>query len=272
MTFKGTTLFQNNQALGGPGGAIWNADAQLEFLGTQEFIGNSAKYGWGGAIASFQDFGMKTSLLIDGTTTFKNNSAQRGGAIYNGLATASINNAIFVNNKALFIKNEPLVVEGYDEKGNSIYYGGNGGAIQNGGYGEYTAESFVSNSTFKGNQAEYAPVSETYSYGGGAVMNFTGSSFISLNNKYIENSAGNAGGAIHNRQGENTQLVLSGYNSFEANSANLGGGAIFNHALVSDADENRFTEFKGNSSDKGFGGALMNVGGIYALVVRIKRM
>lgn len=271
MTFKGTTLFQNNQALGGSGGAIWNADAQLEFLGTQEFIGNSAKYGggaiasgWGGAIASFQDFGMKTSLLIDGTTTFKNNSAQRGGAIYNGLATASINNAIFVNNKALFIKNEPLVVEGYDEKGNSIYYGGNGGAIQNGGYGEYTAESFVSNSTFKGNQAEYAPVSKTYSYGGGAVMNFTGSSFISLNNKYIENSAGNAGGAIHNRQGENTQLVLSGYNSFEANSANLGGGAIFNHALVSDADENSFTEFKGNSSDKGFGGALMNVGGIYA--------
>ena len=52
MTFKGTTLFQNNQALGGSGGAIWNADAQLEFLGTQEFIGNSAKYGWGGAIAS----------------------------------------------------------------------------------------------------------------------------------------------------------------------------------------------------------------------------
>ena len=190
MTFKGTTLFQNNQALGGFGGAIWNADAQLEFLGTQEFIGNSAKYGWGGAIASgwggaiasFQDFGMKTSLLIDGTTTFKNNSAQRGGAIYNGLATASINNAIFVNNKALFIKNEPLVVEGYDDKG----YGGNGGAIQNGGYGEYTAESFVSNSTFKGNQAENAPVDKTYSYGGGAVMNFTGSSFISLNNKYIE--------------------------------------------------------------------------------------
>ena len=104
MTFKGTTLFQNNQALRGSGGAIWNADAQLEFLGTQEFIGNSAKYGWGGAIASgwggaiasFQDFGMKTSLLIDGTTTFKNNSAQRGGAIYNGLATVSINNAIFV--------------------------------------------------------------------------------------------------------------------------------------------------------------------------------
>mgnify|MGYP000984856858 FL=1 len=54
MTFKGTTLFQNNQALGGSGGAIWNADAQLEFLGTQEFIGNSAKYGWGGAIASIK--------------------------------------------------------------------------------------------------------------------------------------------------------------------------------------------------------------------------
>lgn len=39
-----------------------------------------------------------------------------------------------------------------------------------------------------------------------------------------------------------------------------------------DADENSFTEFKGNSSDKGFGGALMNVGGIYAFDGKNKRM
>ena len=257
MSFKGTTLFQDNEAKGYSGGAIWNADAHLELLGTQDFVGNTAKYGWGGAIASFQSFGKKTTLLIDGTTTFKNNSAQCGGAIYTGLAVASINNATFENNKAEVVKDQ-------DENGNSIYYGGNGGAILNGGNDGWIAESFVSNSTFKGNEALYIPVYETYAYGGGAVMNFTGSTFASLNNKYIENIAGNVGGAIHNRQGETTQLILSGINTFEGNTAKKGGGAIFNHGQISDSGESSYTEFKNNSSAEGFGGALMNVGGIYA--------
>ena len=253
LVFGGDTTFISNQAQGsGFGGAILNSDAELHLIGVQKFNGNSAG-GFGGAIANFGDFGNSSYLEISGQTEFKENFAECGGAIYNGLATATIDNSLFEENRAVVSKGE----------GDS-YRGGNGGAVLNGGYGSYIAEMQVSNSIFKGNIAEEILVYETYAYGGGAVMNFTGSTFTSLNNKYVENTAGNVGGAIHNRQGETTQLILSGNNFFEGNSAKRGGGAIFNHGQVQNLDENSYTEFKGNSTSEGFGGALMNVGGIYA--------
>lgn len=254
LTISGETNFSGNTA-NYQGGAIYNQIGSVSVAGNATFTKNVALE-CGGAIANFGNSSSPGLLEIKGNSQFIENVAQNGGAVYNDAPSATIQNASFEGNKAF--------KEIKDSEGKVTIKGGSGGAIHNGGSLNQTSVMSVSNSTFKGNSAHYLAIYETYSAGGGAVMNFTGSKFISENNRYISNTAGNVGGAVHNRQGETTQLVLSGGNYFEANSANRGGGAIFNHAVVSDGGEDSYTEFKGNSSAEGFGGALMNVGGIYA--------
>lgn len=248
LIFEGTTTFKNNEAKGegAHGGAILNSDSSLQLIGKQDFIENKAS-SLGGAIANFNGLGVDTSLVIRGDTTFNFNSAEWGGAVYNA-ASADIENATFHKNFAKV---------------------GNGGAIQNGAILDDENNVFlvgslrVANSVFENNFTKFAAFYNTYAFGGGAVMNLTGSSFVSSNNSYLENSVGNAGGAIHNRQGESTLLVLEGKNYFEKNTANRGGGAIFNHGTLKVADSGCVTQFMNNSSSEGWGGGLFNVGGLY---------
>lgn len=251
MVFKGETTFKDNKALNGHGGAILNSNAELQLIGNQTFSGNTSEKN-GGAIANLEGFEGQnnTFIKIAGISKFISNSANNGGALYNPSGFIEVDAAEFKTNEAKE---------------------GNGGAIQNGGLNDLKQPVFigqlsVQNSTFEGNIAKKPSNPEkswTYAYGGGAVMNMTGSSFTSSDNKYLNNKADNVGGAIHNRQGQSTNLILSGQNIFDGNSAYLGGGAIFNDGQLVDGGEDSVTIFRNNKSENGFGGALFNIGGIY---------
>lgn len=240
---EGKSEFTGNSGLNG--GAIANEDGEFYLTGIQSFTDNNAS-GCGGAIYNASGFGKEgTYLVISGTTTFENNHAENGGAIFNGFAAAEIDSAYFRGNKADI----------------------SGGAIQNGGrlHKDWLIGTLrVKNSTFENNSADYT---SDYSVGGGAVMNFTNSSFVSTNNTYKNNSAKDSGGAIHNRQGSKSLVVLEGKNVFEGNEAFKSGGAIFNHAELRDAGPDSYTEFTNNKAIGGngytaHGGAVMNVGGL----------
>ena len=112
-----TTLSNNNQP-GNGAGAVYNA-GNLLVQGSQ-FINNTANnYGIGGAI--FNDHPAGTFSVLN--STFINNQATWGGAIYN-FVTLNVTNSIFLNNYA-------------------SYYGG---AIDNGGTMNVTQSTFLNNS------------------------------------------------------------------------------------------------------------------------------
>ena len=80
LSSTGSIHFINNSNTGDsqhPAGAIWAIASSLGFIGTSNFINNTAHHGYGGAIYAFNN----TSLNFNGTSNFINNSAYNGGAI-----------------------------------------------------------------------------------------------------------------------------------------------------------------------------------------------
>ena len=188
LDFDGTNNFIGNLARSGSGGAIYaETNSLLSFSGTSNFCHNTAEL-YGGAIEAYDN----TSLHFSGSNNFTNNSAQYGGAI------EAHNNVVFtLNGMNNFINNS------------AEFYGG-------------AIASFNVTFTFNGINSFMSNSAEFY---GGAIhaqtnssLSFKGTSDFSRNSAYR-----NDGGAINTHT--NTEITFTGTNSFSNNSA-VKGGAI----------------------------------------------
>ncbi len=259
------------------GGAIYNTgtiSGSTSSTGTTtaaisaNFIDNysksSANDSYGGAIFNRGTIGTlddKNAVSIAGisNSTFQENTATRGGAIYNGTqktetddeevtgsgyetytsVIASIENTSFVNNTATKYGG---AIYNYDDgaiyniedcyfEGN-VAEDGNGGAIENA-----EANSYIG--TITGNYFYKNDVSQS-EHGGGAIYS-EGIIDSITKNDFVENTSGNFGGAIYNNGGS---IAGSGgaieENYFYKNGSNRG-GAIYNtvtRSVLSESDAN----------------------------------
>lgn len=194
----GQSTFQNNQAVNGMGGAIFNAASMS--IGPSTFDSNAATKSNGGAIANLG------TMTITGTqenqAKFTNNTAGgAGGAIYNQ-GNMTIDNALFNNNST-------------NADGGAIQ---NNVAINNGVYGD--SNLTITNSTFTDNQA--------LKYIGGAISVANGK--VSIDNSNFTGNKAAWGGAIYTYTGNKKGVEVAISNSlFEGNEA-LSVGAIGNFA------------------------------------------
>lgn len=207
--------------------------------GVAAVVGNVS--GKGGAIQN------TAGLNVNGTTTtkstFSNNQAGQGGAIYNsGNGILTIDNAAFNGNKAVTQTAEPS---------------GLGGAIFNEVNSTNTTVSTIKNSSFTNNTAN--------NYGG-AIANFNGNIAIESSTFNTNSTVSSDGGAIMNR----STMTVNG-TTFTGNSAGAHGGAIINGlSLSGTADQNANmtisnTTFDGNHSIS-TGGAIINMNNTGAYV------
>ena len=101
LSSTGSIHFINNSNTGDsqhPAGAIWAIASSLRFIGTSNFINNTAHHGHSGAVYASNN----TSLNFSGTSNFINNSAYGGGAIcatYNTYLNFT-GTSNFINNSA----------------------------------------------------------------------------------------------------------------------------------------------------------------------------
>jgi filamentous hemagglutinin family protein len=139
------------------------------------------------------------STLNINNSTFSNNSANTGGAIYNQ-GTATITNSTFSSNSANF-----------------------GGAITNQGI------ATITNSTFSGNSSQNE---------GGAIYNFANTATI-RNSTFFGNSANSSGGAIVNfgSMGGNGTVTIAN-SILVGNIAAVNGREIFNDSILNFTDTN----------------------------------
>ena len=175
-------------------------------------------------------------LVLD-DSTFTNNTAKIGGAIYNSADCFVVGNSTFANNTAtsnggvifnygigFVVGNSTFVNNSAADGAGAILNGGRGFVVGNSTFANNTATSkggaiynygigfVVGNSTFANNTAEDA----------GAVYN-EGDNSVVGNSTFVNNTATSIGGAIIN----NGKLVVDN-SAFEDNAANYYGGAIFN--------------------------------------------
>ena len=228
--------FEENTA--GSGAAIYNQRGTTNVGSDAKFYSNKATSYAGGAIYSETVTGYPQSVVnIGERAEFIGNKSEtsHGGAIFQFISNADDTTSnINIASGALFKNNE-------SEK--------TGGAIANWG-GDLT----VDNATFTGNKANTS---------GGAIYNDTyentnGISTVTINGDttFSGNIAVN-GGAIANSDssGAGSEVVVSGA-TFDTNTANGNGGAIYNNS-VADFTDSKFT---GNTSGT-FGGAIMSTEG-----------
>ena len=222
ITLAGNNEFTNNhcdhEGYNSCEGAVILAfdNTSLNFIGTSNFINNSAGNG-GGAIYAYTN----TSLNFNGNSNFINNSATSGGAIY-----ASDNTSLSFTGTSNFINN-------------SADFGGAIAASRNSSLNFTGNSNFINNSATSGG-AIYASDNTS--------LSFTGTS------NFINNSAGYGGGAI--AASHNTLLNFTGNSNFIGNSANLfSGGAILVNDSTSLCFTGT-TNFINNSADVGWGGGV----------------
>ena len=243
LTFTGSASFlKNTQTASYPvycAGAIWASASSLHFNGTNNFIGNSADNGSGGAIHAENNM----SLSFSGSSNFSHNSADVGGAsfTYNNVTLVFNGNNNFFNNSANSyggaihaLGSRSLRFNGTSNFSHNSAY--SGGAILASGslVLTFTRMNFFNNSVEPvGSICTKASTSLNFS----GASNFSRSSAESCGainvlvltfngtNSFIRNSAKSNGGAIYTEN--NTLLNFTGTNNFISNSANRnGGGAI----------------------------------------------
>ena len=243
LTFTGSASFlKNTQTASYPvycAGAIWASASSLHFNGTNNFIGNSADNGSGGAIHAENNM----SLSFSGSSNFSHNSADVGGAsfTYNNVTLVFNGNNNFFNNSANSyggaihaLGSRSLRFNGTSNFSHNSAY--SGGAILASGslVLTFTRINFFNNSVEPvGSICTKASTSLNFS----GASNFSRSSAESCGainvlvltfngtNSFIRNSAKSNGGAIYTEN--NTLLNFTGTNNFISNSANRnGGGAI----------------------------------------------
>ncbi len=216
--------FDNNRAVGAAGGAIQNFGTAV--MGDNLVFENN-KAAWGGAaIYAGSNSNGGHSTTIGSGAIFRNNTltdnASYGGAIFvendNKTDTAIFNlgsDSTFENNSAMhggavYIKEavNAEIASGAKFIGNNATE--LGGAIYNGG-------NLTVAGTFTGNTANH----------GGAIFNDTGAkATIGENSLFNNNTSVKGGGAIKNYTG--AELVVNDGTQFLSNSTEAGGGAIQN--------------------------------------------
>lgn len=226
--------------------------------------GNPNASTFGGAISNWQ----ATYLLKN--STFVNNEADNGGAIYNDgrsfNSEAAIDSCIFQGNKGKVYGGGGVYFwKSNVDLGNTTFMGNSGentaGAI-------YTGDSCVynfHNCVFDGNMATFGGgvscygsantgtftgctfvANEAVTSGGALINGFT--SNVTLSDcTFSQNNAGNAGGAISN-QNESTNLNIERCVFSENNAALRGGAMNISSGVSVSIDE---AQFLGNSGDVG---------------------
>ena len=251
--------------LGGNGGAIVWKGAEGDIINTTFRLNNASRNG--GAI--FMQAGSNedcSNITVDGGTFIGNYAGVNGGALdwYEGAHDADLYNSVFINNTAersggavywfghdgtiansTFENNRALGNVLANDTYGRLTYGGHGGAIIWTG-----ADGKVLNSTFRLNNA---------SRNGGAIY-MQGSTDGDCKNilvngsRFIENYAGNNGGALDWYEGAHDSTLSNSY--FIGNTAEKAGGAVYwyghdGHVINSTFENNR---------GSGDGGALYVVG------------
>ena len=206
-------------------GAMFAHTSSLCFIGTNNFIKNSAQFltgsDCGGAICAL----INTSLSFTGTNNFINNSVQSEGNSRGGAIFAYINTSLSFTGTNNFINNSVQSPIG----------GGGGGAIF---ANISTSLSFTGTNNFINNSAQ----SEDFSEGSAIFASSDTSLSFNGTNNFVNNSAQSGGisrgGAIYGFM--NCVLSITGTSNFGSNYAREG-GAIFS------VNNNKLT-FDGNIS------------------------
>ena len=213
LTNNGNLTLINIIIKNAQGGALGNNPSaylniiNCTFINNTDFIGD---YG-GGAITNFGN----CSIL---GSTFVNNSAGTGGAIYNYANDLNVTQSNFINNHAssawgggaIYSTSNIVILNSSNFTNNTS--NGYGGAIMI----YYGVKFIVENCEFKNNNGTY----------GGAISNFVASNLTIRNSNFTNNNASNHGGAIYtNPASLYTYIFTSNFNN---NFAGTYGGAIFN--------------------------------------------
>ena len=234
LTFENGATFNENKANGGAGGAIYN-QGTINALDNMTFSRNSAVQG--GAInnAKLTLNGAVGTINSISNSVFSNNSAgtSQGGAIRNQGVIGSIVNTTFDSNTA-----------------------GNGGAINNGTWGDIDTISSIESARFTNNKASGGNGQ------GGAITN--AGKIGSIKSVIFEtNTADTIGGAFANVAPQTSDKTIESSVAFEdviftGNSAGENGGAIYNdvRGIVNLSGTNLFT---GNTA-AGVGNDIHNLG------------
>ena len=252
LNFIGTSNFINNSAdRGGGGGAIYTYDNSIiNFNGTSNFISNSADYG--SAIFTYNN----TIINFNGTSNFISNSADYGSAIftYNNTIINFNGTSNFISNSADYggaISTYNNTIINFNGTSNFINNfinnsvdSGEGGAIFT--YNNTTI-NFNGTSNFINTSADYGGAICTYN---NTIINFNGTS------NFINNSADRHGGAIYTNN--NTIINFNGISNFINNSADYYGGAIVANTNIT-LTFSRSVNFTNNVAITGGGGVYLGL-------------
>lgn len=253
----GSTTFTGNKAInrGGALAVLNNDENKTDFNNTVEiaagssFNNNSAKLG--GAVYNIG------TINIDGTTFDGNIAEHSGGAIRNeNVGTAVISNSEFTNNTALHGGAINNAATASDVGGNLTVtdskfannIGWNGGAIRNQGSTEIDiSSSDISGSTFSGNESTNGGAIWNGEWGKLSVANATfENNHAELTSDLLPDKTGlGQGGAITN----NGTVELTDV-SFKNNTAATAGGAILNDKK-GNITFNGTNTFTGNTAEVG---------------------
>lgn len=221
------------------GGALYANTSGLQ-LGNNQFTGNSALEGGGGALA----FDAATTFFSD--CSFKGNIASGGGAVYSTAGTTTVQRCLFSTNTgrssggALRMSNSRGVIVssvfsnnlgalggaavfegGMVTVSNSVFRGnlardGDGGGIWN------SATSTVSHSVFMFNSAYI---------GGGGFYNAANNGWTNtvVNCTFVSNLCGSLGGAVHTRTPLHLQHCTIAANTITNSGFSPGGAGLYGY-------------------------------------------
>ena len=205
-----SSWFDSNEAKGG--GAIYiktEGTGNMISITNCAFVNNkAAKYTDGGALYVYSD---RTTAVVVDNSTFVNNTADYGGAVYLDIALFHDYQNVFHSNRAwqnggaIYSSDSMITTDSSNYRNNKAGYGG--GAV----YADYSSIA-VNHSSFYKNKADYD---------GGAIISYDND--ITAYNVFLDNNkAGDRGGAIWSSR---SSIALH-YSSFTNNEAVTNGGAI----------------------------------------------
>ncbi len=221
-TIGDNLIFENNKAVWG-GGAVYagsnSNDGHSTVIGNNAIFRNNTLTGnasYGGAIFVENDNKAETAIFqLGNNSTFENNSAMQGGAVY---IKDAVNAEIASGTK--FTGNSATALGGAIYNGGNLSVTGefNNNSSQHGGaiYNETGADTIIgTGSMFEANTA---------TKGGGAIKNYTGAT-LTVNDdvKFAGNTTDAGGGAIQNMG----NATLGNNLEFNGNKAAWGGAAIY---------------------------------------------
>jgi len=241
---NGANLTLKNLTLTNGIPVITNAGPLYNSNGTLVLENCIFKYNKGdnGGVLNIQDSTTITNC------SFINNTAIRGGAIYNTGGQLSIANSNFINNSAndmtngfggaLWVSNGIINIRGSNFTNNSATMGG--GAV----YASTSSIVKIEESSFLANSAN------GLQYGGGVLYTSVNSEITIIKSNFTLNTVQTQGGVIYST---NCTYDISG-SRFEDNTAINNGGVIFNSQSIMNITSSNFTKNTANNC----GGVIYN--------------